>query len=224
MTEEERIEHQRALGREKSARYRKRHPEKVAAQRAAWQKANAEKIATGKKAYRAANPDKVLQDHRTYFERHRNEPDYQERHREANRRHYQKTRPQKLAYGAQWRAENSERHRAMISAWHAANKERQYARVVKSRAEDPMRWAAYGAIRRARLRNVTIEPVDYNAIAARDAGICGICQQSVSTNDWSFDHIIPLSKGGAHSEANLQLTHRICNTRKNARTAPISRS
>jgi 5-methylcytosine-specific restriction endonuclease McrA len=30
----------------------------------------------------------------------------------------------------------------------------------------------------------------------------------------SLDHILPLARGGAHDHSNLQLAHRICNSRK----------
>lgn len=56
-------------------------------------------------------------------------------------------------------------------------------------------------------------------IHERDRGICQECWRLVDiellgTNDPmapSSDHIVPLSKGGTNTAANLQLTHRECN-------------
>lgn len=58
-------------------------------------------------------------------------------------------------------------------------------------------------------------------------GVCQICGTPVDVNDRcgngigkkypTLDHIIPLSKGGTHTENNVQLAHMICNSKKGAR-------
>ncbi|WP_164860608.1 TerD family protein [Rhodococcus sp. X156] len=52
------------------------------------------------------------------------------------------------------------------------------------------------------------------AVWQRDGGACVQCQ---STNCLEYDHVIPYSRGGATSEANLQLLCRACNAVKGAR-------
>lgn len=62
----------------------------------------------------------------------------------------------------------------------------------------------------------------------RSGGVCAICGGVCDWNNFhvidgtfiadnnypSIDHIIPLSKGGKHKWSNVQLAHRICNTKK----------
>ena len=58
----------------------------------------------------------------------------------------------------------------------------------------------------------------------RDGGICQICGETCDPNDksWgscgpmhpSIDHIVPMSRGGAHVWSNVQLAHHLCNARK----------
>lgn len=63
----------------------------------------------------------------------------------------------------------------------------------------------------------------------RDKGVCHICQQQCSFEDYttidgafvvgkhypSVDHVIPRSKGGVHSWDNIKLAHHYCNSIKN---------
>lgn len=75
--------------------------------------------------------------------------------------------------------------------------------------------ARYAAKRRARL-GVATEPVLRAAVWERDGGICGICGDVVD-GPWHMDHVVPLSRGGPHTYANVQVSHPRCNMRKGAR-------
>jgi 5-methylcytosine-specific restriction endonuclease McrA len=73
----------------------------------------------------------------------------------------------------------------------------------------------------ARKQNATIEPVDLQAILDRDGMICHLCGNPIDPllpgNDaygLTYDHVIPLSKGGAHSMENIHPAHNSCNARK----------
>lgn len=52
------------------------------------------------------------------------------------------------------------------------------------------------------------------AVSARDGGVCRQCG---STEKLQFDHIIPVSRGGANTVANIQLLCGVCNRAKAAR-------
>lgn len=54
------------------------------------------------------------------------------------------------------------------------------------------------------------------AVFARDGGACVRCQ---AVEDLQFDHIVPWSRGGAHSEENLELLCGRCNREKGDRVA-----
>lgn len=56
-----------------------------------------------------------------------------------------------------------------------------------------------------------LEPRCRECRVERDRGRCGVCGLPVRAADASVDHILPVSKGGAHSYANTRLAHLRCN-------------
>jgi 5-methylcytosine-specific restriction endonuclease McrA len=66
-----------------------------------------------------------------------------------------------------------------------------------------------------------ITPTDLEKIIARDGMRCYLCGRKVTRQTLSFDHAIPLSRGGEHSPSNLRVTHLKCNLRKSAKVIPI---
>ena len=55
-----------------------------------------------------------------------------------------------------------------------------------------------------------MDNVDFDKIWKRDRGICYLCGRLIE-QDVHYDHVVPLSQGGAHSEDNLRVTHARCN-------------
>jgi 5-methylcytosine-specific restriction endonuclease McrA len=53
------------------------------------------------------------------------------------------------------------------------------------------------------------------AIRVRCAAICGLCSLPVAPTGVDFDHIVPLTRGGADTDANLRVTHFGCDRVKN---------
>lgn len=151
-----------------------------------------------------------------YAER-REDPDLRSRVREGSRRHYEKVKADpdswagRLATTAAWRDANPEKVRESERAYWRANRDRK-------REKDHRR--------RARLLGAFVEDVNIDVLWERDAGICGICSESVDRElSWpgrmvaTIDHVIPLARGGEHSYANAQLAHMGCNARKGDRVA-----
>lgn len=77
------------------------------------------------------------------------------------------------------------------------------------------------ARRRARKRDLDNEKIDVDAIKLRDKMICHICNRKVGEGaPFHLDHVIPLSKGGPTTMANLKLAHPRCNLSKRDRINP----
>jgi 5-methylcytosine-specific restriction endonuclease McrA len=76
--------------------------------------------------------------------------------------------------------------------------------------------------KRARKYGVKYEPgITLAKLIDRDHGVCGLCGEPV-TAKWpdimcaSIDHVVPMSAGGPHAWANVQLAHFLCNSYKGA--------
>ncbi len=126
-------------------------------------------------------------------------------------------------------AANSERRKKQSSEWYRANVERALdtnrAGTARRRVEQPEHWLAlkrkHTSKRRATQRQAFVENVDPRQVFSRDKGICCLCGKRVDVNSrWEVDHIVPLSKGGTHAYANVQLAHRRCNRAKGAKVQP----
>jgi 5-methylcytosine-specific restriction endonuclease McrA len=136
-------------------------------------------------------------------------------------KHYSEHRDAIISQRRQHRADNLEQfrfygrqrynqNRDKIRSQRKANySEREHLRAANQRG---------AARRRARLLAVFVDDIDPRAVFDRDKGVCGICLSPVDPSSrWEIDHIIPISKGGAHAYANVQLSHRRCNRSKSAR-------
>jgi 5-methylcytosine-specific restriction endonuclease McrA len=67
------------------------------------------------------------------------------------------------------------------------------------------------------MRKATIGVVNFDDVLMRDGAVCHICNCTVPLNEIEYDHVIPLARGGEHSNDNLRVAHRLCNIRKGAK-------
>jgi 5-methylcytosine-specific restriction endonuclease McrA len=118
---------------------------------------------------------------------------------EGKRRYYQRRRSDLLAYAQRRRQESPDRNRI-------------YQR--KHYREKPDLYKSHARNRKMRLRQAFVEPVDQRTVYERDGWVCGICRGHVDPADASIDHIVPISRGGKHSYANVQTAHLSCNRQK----------
>lgn len=96
--------------------------------------------------------------------------------------------------------------------------------------------ARHSANRRALVLNsVKDSDITLDGLYKREDGRCYLCNgvcdwQDYTINNGSFiagnnypsiDHVVPLSKGGAHSWDNVRLAHRICNMKKSDKLIPL---
>lgn len=97
--------------------------------------------------------------------------------------------------------ENKEKYTATSAKWRKANP-----------LKDLRRSQSYTARKK---KATTIDPVDYEHILERDGLWCYICEHAILPGQkMHFDHVIPLARGGEHTEDNLKPTHHVCNVRK----------
>ena len=86
--------------------------------------------------------------------------------------------------------------------------------------KDNPEWALRNREGQRRRRRTDGISVSYAAILAKFGMVCHICTLDIeSLEDLHMDHVIPLSKGGPHSEDNIRPSHAVCNMRKGAKIA-----
>ena len=137
-----------------------------------------------------------------------------------------------------WALANPDRRRQIASRWAQANpgksrewyernrdRHRQYMRDYQRRNHDRvLAWKRDRQARRRALQAATVvEIFTSTEVYERDQWVCGICGEIVDPDcrhpdpmSPSLDHVVPLSRGGAHVRSNVQLAHLSCNVKKGA--------
>jgi 5-methylcytosine-specific restriction endonuclease McrA len=153
-----------------------------------------------RKAWNDKNHEKLRILRRARAERNR------ERRREQRRRSNVKHREKKLARDRAYRQQNPERYKAGIA---------------RARAKKPELYRALNLnsteVRRVRKQSAPVERVSLTRIEERDDSRCHLCGQKVDRGERSFDHLIPVLRGGAHAEWNLMVAHLRCNQKRGTR-------
>lgn len=72
--------------------------------------------------------------------------------------------------------------------------------------------------RRAKLAGVRVEKFSRREIIARDRSTCYLCGERVAADEIHLDHVVPLSRGGDHSRANVRVACGTCNIAKGTLT------
>uniref|UniRef100_A0A6H1ZSI7 Putative homing endonuclease n=1 Tax=viral metagenome TaxID=1070528 RepID=A0A6H1ZSI7_9ZZZZ len=163
-----------------------------------------EEITARKKEWAANNKEYMREYYEANKERLKAERD-EEKHRAYSREYHKANKETRAIYNKAWREANPSKAKAGKRAWTVAN---------------PDKVRDMGHAKRARDRNATIEVFSVTEIYERDGWICQLCKKKVNRRlkypnplSKSLDHIVPLSKGGAHSRANVHLAHLSCNVK-----------
>ncbi|QQG96236.1 HNH endonuclease [Mycobacteroides chelonae] len=128
---------------------------------------------------------------------------YAERIKKYQRAWYQRNHAHVLAYSQKYAQENKSARRDWIIANRATVRQ----------------WAQR---RRARLRDngvYKVTPKDLDRIISRHNSSCAYCLGPLSDSTLTWDHIIPIARGGTHSIGNLAPACKPCNSGKRDRPA-----
>jgi 5-methylcytosine-specific restriction endonuclease McrA len=129
---------------------------------------------------------------------------------------------------ASWCITHGDSVRAQLAAWKAANpdRKRQADAIYKAAYRVANREVIRAATqqRRARLRGGEVENFTDTEIFIRDGWVCQLCGDPIARDlhypdpmSVSLDHVVPISKGGHHTRANVQTAHLRCNISKGNR-------
>lgn len=138
-----------------------------------------------------------------------------------HRAYYLAHREEILDRSRDWYEENRESRSEKRAAWYRANRDHAYAKNREWVANNREAYTEYQRVRRARIRQVTVGPVDLDALWT---GFCALCDESMDRDlrfphpeSKSIDHIVPVARGGTHEQSNLQWAHLNCNQVKGVR-------
>ena len=125
------------------------------------------------------------------------------------------------ASNKKWREKNPERARDLNAAWRAANPEAWKA--ARDRAYEKSKGSE-ATVRSSKTRQARVEAastgdvVSLIAVLERHGMHCLICDKPIEhKSQLTYDHVIPIARGGLHTEENLRPAHRTCNSWKNDR-------
>jgi len=122
-----------------------------------------------------------------------------------------------------WEEENREFLEAAELKQAERRKKVNYEACARYARRHPEKVRQRNARREALKKGAKVGVVSYSHILERDGYVCHICSLSVAPGDVHFDHVIPLSRSGAHSDENIKVAHSLCNIRKGSKTVDYSR-
>ena len=165
-----------------------------------------EAVAKRKREYRENHPEKVRAQYLAWLENNR------EKKAAADRR-WTRANPDKVKRNHQkWIDNNGDKVKARSKKWREDNPERAREQERRWRVENPEMSRAKTIRRRAREKGARHEPYSFSDICDRYDNACLRCRRD--DVPLTVDHIVPLSRGGADVESNIQPLCRRCNSTK----------
>jgi 5-methylcytosine-specific restriction endonuclease McrA len=147
----------------------------------------------------------------------------------------------KAAYLKGYHAENKKKHNAGSRAEYATRmgtqegRDKERDRIAQWRADHPEAWKAARSkaqksargkataalskkTRRAREEGTRTGTISVKGVYLRYGMRCSICDKPIELQvEATIDHVVPLARGGTHTEDNLRPAHRRCNAWKGDR-------
>jgi 5-methylcytosine-specific restriction endonuclease McrA len=165
------------------------------------------------RAYRAANPDKF----KAY------EKAYAVKRSAYFRKYYQLHKSKLIAKAAAWGKANPEKKYGYAKKWVKKNPDKVAAKFKRWMVKNLPACAIKSKRRRELVRNTeSTDSISSTVLAQLISSCakmkCGICGKNMPKSDRTYDHVIPLAKGGTGHIANLQVVHLSCNCSKNCKT------
>lgn len=201
-----------------NAQRRERRTEETLQRERAWRTSHPESRAASRKRYAQANPEKRSRWNKSYNDKNR------EKINQKAREKWSADKPASLRKRREERMHNHSRRLEVerLRREKLGQKLTDYARAYyhKNLASNRLRASSQEQKRKGWKQGNVVSKVDYQSILDRDQGLCGICMRPVLPGQISFDHIIPLSRGGPHTIENIQLAHLRCNKSKGAKLPP----
>jgi len=134
--------------------------------------------------------------------------------RKSQTKHRDKRRTEAKAYDATHRPEKKQYNHA----YRETNREELNAYDRTRLQSDPDRQESmknHRAKRRAQKQTTQVaDKIRWKFIIERDKSTCYICHRTLTEKEITFDHVIPLAKGGPHIEENIRVACGGCNSRK----------
>lgn len=135
---------------------------------------------------------------------------YAKAHPDRNKRYYQSIK-------------DSPRYKARVKAWNEKTREARLAYFRKYNAArtteaNRLKWHKRRALKKGASINLAGIKEFIRRVKSKPAIRCYYCEKPTPTHGCHFDHIVPLSKGGAHAVENLCATCPRCNNSKRNKT------
>lgn len=184
-------------------------------------------------AKRAENREQYLTDSRSYYQRNRdrylareaeryaNDPEFREQKKRIAREHRLANLDHAKDVKRAYYLANREAINAKCAAYYSENREESLAACKAWRERNPERVSLANRNGKARRRALEaggrVTRTDLRKILQAFGMHCHLCDSAIATlGDLHFDHVMPLSRGGAHSPENIRPAHASCNLSKGA--------
>lgn len=175
----------------------------------AWRAANLEKAQAREAAYRAANPEKVRARTAAWVAAN------PERAKAGVAAWHVANAEKERVRSAAWRADHPDRVRERAAAYRTANKDRLITYNAAWSAANPDKVIARTQRHNARKRGATISDFtsqQWEELKEEYGSKCAYC--GCTPDVLTMDHVVPLSRGGDHTESNIVPACKSCNSSK----------